>query len=88
MVEQARREAKRNKRQLTFVEERLVEKPIEIIEEEPELYKPLTVEDAVIKLLSSERDFFVFCNAETGNACVVFKRKDGNIGLIEMPSCR
>ncbi len=81
-------EAQRAKRQITLVEEEVVEKPIEIIEVEPELYKPISVEDAVLKLLGSKRDFVLFCNVETGNAAVVYRRKDGNVGLMEMPSCR
>ena len=85
---EAKREGKRNKRNITLVEEEVVEKPIEIVEVEPELYKPITVEDAVIKLLGSNMEFFVFRNAETGNAAVVYKRKDGNVGLIEMPDCK
>jgi putative sigma-54 modulation protein len=88
---EARREAQKNsfKRGITVGEEKeVVEKPIEIVEEEPELYKPISVEDAVVKLLDSNREFVIFCNVETGNAAVVYKRKDGNVGLIEMPSCR
>ncbi|WP_163329534.1 ribosome hibernation-promoting factor, HPF/YfiA family [Desulfurobacterium thermolithotrophum] len=90
VVTEAKRDAQKNsfKRSITFVEEEVVEKPIEIIEVEPELYKPISVEDAVIKLLGSNREFVVFCNVETGNAAVVYKRKDGNVGLIEMPSCK
>jgi len=84
----SKREAQKSKRQLTFVEEETTEKPIEIIEVEPELYKPISVDDAVVKLLSSNRQFVLFCNVETGNAAVVYKRKDGNVGLIEMPSCK
>ncbi len=83
-----KREAQKAKRQITLVEEEVVEKPVEIIEVEPELYKPISVEDAVLKLLGSKREFVVFCNVETGNAAVVYKRKDGNVGLIEMPSCK
>ncbi|ADU97385.1 ribosome hibernation-promoting factor, HPF/YfiA family [Thermovibrio ammonificans] len=84
----SKKEAQKHKKQITLVEEEVVEKPIEIIEVEPELYKPISVEDAVMKLLGSNREFVVFCNVETGNAAVVYKRKDGNIGLIQMPSCR
>ena len=83
-----KKEAQKSKRMMTVVEEEVVEKPIEIIEVEPELYKPISVEDAVVKLLGSKREFVVFCNVETGNAAVVYKRKDGNIGLIEMPACK
>jgi len=64
------------------------ERPIEILEVEPELYKPITVEDAAVRLMGSDREFVIFCNAETGNAAVLYKRADGNFGLIEMPSCK
>ena len=84
----SKKEAQKAKRQITLLEEEVVEKPVEIIEVEPELYKPISVEDAVVKLLSSNREFVLFCNVETGNAAVVYKRKDGNIGLMEMPSCK
>jgi putative sigma-54 modulation protein len=84
----SKKEAQKAKRQITLLEEEVVEKPVEIIEVEPELYKPISVEDAVVKLLSSNREFVLFCNVETGNAAVVYKRKDGNVGLMEMPSCK
>jgi putative sigma-54 modulation protein len=85
---EARREGKKSKRQVALVEEETTEGVLEIVEVEPELYKPISVEDAVARLLSSGMEFFFFCNLETGNPAVVYRRKDGNIGLMEMPSCR
>jgi len=74
-------------KEFSLIEEETIEKPIRIVEVEPELYKPITVEDAAVKLLSSNREFVVFCNAKTKKAAVLYKRKDGNLGLIEIPPC-
>jgi putative sigma-54 modulation protein len=31
-------------------------------------------------------DFYLFTNAETGHAAVVYRRNDGDLGIIETPS--
>lgn len=44
----------------------------------------MTVQQAVVQLdLLDDREFFVFTNADSNAINVVFKRRDGNIGLIE-----
>jgi putative sigma-54 modulation protein len=45
--------------------------------------KPMTVEEAVLQMDLVENDFFVFQNAGSREVNVVFRRKDGNYGLIE-----
>ena len=46
--------------------------------------KSMRLEEAVIQLdLLEDREFFVFANAASGAINVVFKRRDGKIGLIE-----
>ena len=45
--------------------------------------KPLTIEEAIMKLDDKNNQFVVFNNAENGKVCVVYKKKNGNIGLIE-----
>jgi len=45
--------------------------------------KPMTVEEAVLQMDLVENDFFVFQNACSLEVNVVFRRKDGNYGLIE-----
>lgn len=45
--------------------------------------KPMPVEEAVLQMNLLGHNFFVFSNAETEQVNVVYKRKDGNYGLIE-----
>ena len=45
--------------------------------------KPMAPEDAVLQLELVGHDFFVFRNADTDEINVVYRRKDGNYGLIE-----
>ncbi|MER3451361.1 MAG: ribosome-associated translation inhibitor RaiA [Thermus sp.] len=44
--------------------------------------KPMTPEDAVFQMEALGHSFFVFRNAETDEINVVYRRKDGNYGLI------
>ena len=45
--------------------------------------KPMGPEEAVLQLELVGHDFFVFQNAETLEVNVVYRRRDGNYGLIE-----
>lgn len=45
--------------------------------------KPMTPEDAAIQMEALGHDFFVFRNAETEGFAVIYRRRDGNYGLIE-----
>ena len=45
--------------------------------------KPMYPEDACIQMELLGHDFYVFCNAETEEVNVVYKRKNGSFGLIE-----
>jgi putative sigma-54 modulation protein len=45
--------------------------------------KPMTPEEAAGQINDSTDQFVVFRNAESGRVGVVYKRKDGNFGLIE-----
>lgn len=45
--------------------------------------KPMTVEEAILQMNLLGHEFFMFSNAETLEANVVYRRKDGNYGLIE-----
>lgn len=56
----------------------------EIVKTKRFAYKPMTVEEAVMQMNLLGHDFFVFTNNEDkGHVCVVYRRKDGNYGLIE-----
>jgi len=67
-----------------IVEEGVVE------EEEKKIIKkksfeliPLSQDDAILQMEMLGHSFLVYLDAESGNVCVVYKRKDGNYGLIE-----
>ena len=45
--------------------------------------KPMYIDEAAEQLTYLEQEFIVFSNAESGETNVVYKRSDGNIGLIE-----
>jgi putative sigma-54 modulation protein len=45
--------------------------------------KPLSVEEAVEQLRGSRDEFLVFTNASSQTLAVLYRRKDGNYGLIE-----
>jgi putative sigma-54 modulation protein len=66
-------------------------KPSEKLEDdEPKLvrtkrfaFKPMPVEEAIMQMNLLGHNFFVFSNSDTEEVNVVYKRKDGNYGLIE-----
>jgi putative sigma-54 modulation protein len=45
--------------------------------------KPMSVEDAALRVDSGPDTFIVFRNAETDAVSILYRRKDGNLGLIE-----
>jgi putative sigma-54 modulation protein len=45
--------------------------------------KPMDAEEAVLQMELLGHDFFVFTSTETGRAAVLYRRRDGNLGLIE-----
>lgn len=45
--------------------------------------KPMSVEEAAMQMDLMDRAFFVFTNASSGSINVLYKRNDGNFGLIE-----
>ena len=45
--------------------------------------KPMDVEEAALQMELLGHDFFLFTLADTGRCAVVYRRRDGNLGLIE-----
>jgi putative sigma-54 modulation protein len=45
--------------------------------------KPMTAEEAVLQMEMLGHDFFFFLNADSDTHCVVYHRRDGDVGLIE-----
>jgi putative sigma-54 modulation protein len=48
--------------------------------------KPMTPDEAALQMELLGHDFFLFTNADTSTAAVVYRRKDGDVGLIESAS--
>ena len=46
-------------------------------------FKPMDIDDAVEELNSGKDNFFVFSNARTERVNVLYRRKDGKLGLIQ-----
>ena len=59
------------------------EEDIKIVRTKKFDIKPMYAEDACIQMELSGHNFFVFCNAETDQVNVVYKRKGNTYGLIE-----
>ncbi len=45
--------------------------------------KPMSVDEAVMQMDLLHKDFLVFTDAVTDGISVIYRRKDGNYGLIE-----
>ena len=45
--------------------------------------KPMDEEEAILQMNLLGHEFFVYKDMHTNNVCVLYKRKDGNYGLIE-----
>lgn len=46
-------------------------------------YKPMDIDEAVLQMGLVDNNFLVFTNAKTGRVNVLYRRKDGNFGLIQ-----
>ncbi len=62
----------------------------EVLEEAPRIvktkrfaFKPMDAEEAAMQMEMLGHDFFVFSNGATEEVNVIYKRRDGNYGLIE-----
>ncbi|MEW6081188.1 MAG: ribosome-associated translation inhibitor RaiA [Bacillota bacterium] len=65
------------------VQPELEEEETRIVKVKKVPVKPMSPEEAVMQMNLIGHDFYVFANGETGDVNVVYKRKDGNYGLIE-----
>ena len=57
--------------------------PARIVKTKEFTIKPMTAEEAVLQMDLLGHDFFLFTSSETGRAAVIYRRNDGNFGLIE-----
>ncbi len=66
-----------------FFEEAPVFKKSEVVRKKSFELEPISVEDAQVFLDTIDNNFYIFLNRETGRVNILYKRQDGNLGLIE-----
>ena len=59
------------------------EESIKIVKRKSVEVKPMSEEEAVLQMELLEHQFYIFKDAETNKVAVVYKRKEGNYGIIE-----
>lgn len=59
------------------------EEPVKILRTKRFALKPMDVEEAVMQMNLLGHSFFVFFNSDSSEVNVVYRRRDGNYGLIE-----
>jgi putative sigma-54 modulation protein len=64
-------------------QDKLTESEPNIIKIERVDIKPMDINEAVMQLGLSKKNFLVFTNSKSKNTNVIYKRKDGDLGLIE-----
>ena len=58
------------------------ETDFEVVRTKAVAVKPQSVEEAILQMNLIGHTFYAFTDAETGDVCVVYKRKEGSYGLI------
>ncbi len=79
--ERKRRRIKESENYPSLLEEG--DRPRRMIRSQNYTMKPLSLEEALVQLDASKEDVFLFRTLETENWAVLYRRKDGNYGLIE-----
>ena len=59
------------------------ESEIKIVKTKTHSVKPMSAEEAVLQMNMLGHSFFIFINSDTNSTDIVYRRKDGNYGLIE-----
>jgi putative sigma-54 modulation protein len=89
VVQQAQRksERRRDRRRRTSVgtagSAPTAEREVRVIKSGRPAAKPMTLDEAVLELDGRRDGPLVFRDAERGSFCVLFRRRDGHLGLIE-----
>ena len=60
------------------------EREFDIVRTKKHSAKPMSAEEAILQMNLLGHEFYIFKNSETDKSSVVYKRRDGNYGLIEI----
>jgi putative sigma-54 modulation protein len=58
-------------------------KKLKIIKEKDYFVKPMSIEEAVLQIDVAEQDFIIFHNTDSKHVNLIYKRKDGSLGIVE-----
>jgi len=70
-------------RQGTTIEEEEIEAPKRVVKNKRFFVKPMPVDEAIRQMELLGHDFFLFTEADTERLNLLYRREDGNYGLIE-----
>jgi len=70
-------------RQGAAVEEKEIEAPKRVVKTKRFLVKPMPIDEAISQMELLGHDFFLFTDADTDRLNLLYRRGDGNYGLIE-----
>lgn len=68
---------------MNFDNEFIDEEEYNIVKAKTVYLKPMDEEEAILEMNMLGHSFFMFLNADTHKVCVVYRRKDGDYGLLE-----
>lgn len=68
---------------MNFDNEFVDEDVYDIIKHKKVYLKPMDAEEAILEMNMLGHTFFMFLDEASGKVCVVYKRKDGDYGLLE-----
>jgi putative sigma-54 modulation protein len=70
-------------RQGAAIEEEEIEAPKRVVKTKHFLVKPMPIDEAISQMELLGHDFFLFVDADTERLNLLYRRDDGNYGLIE-----
>jgi putative sigma-54 modulation protein len=70
-------------RQGAAIEEEEIEPPKRVVKTKRFLVKPMPIDEAMNQMELLGHDFFLFVDADTDRLNLLYRRDDGNYGLIE-----
>ena len=78
-----RKVSKESIKDFKIIESDVTEDKKEIVKRKIVDMKPMNEEEASLQMDLLDHDFFVYKDADTGNINIIYKRKDGNYGVLE-----
>jgi len=66
-----------------FLDNEIEEEKEKIVKRKVMDTKPMSEEEAILQMSMLGHEFFIYKDSANDNICILYKRKDGNLGIIE-----